>query len=231
MEQGDIVKAHCNVCEGERNHLIVHCHDKKWEEQVADDPPTFIHGQDRYELLRCAGCDRITLRHTSLFSEQTDDYGRMEPTISYYPPATFRRQPRWLSGMEGLLFIGKSAFVPRLIHEIYTALHGDCLSLAAMGVRALLERVMIDRVGDQSSFTANLKEFQQQGFIAARQKEILEATLDVGHASMHRDYVPTREDIRLALDITENVIEMVYVSHEQAAELKKKIPPRKSPSA
>ena len=34
MEQGDIVKAHCNVCEGERNHLIVHCHDKKWEEQA-----------------------------------------------------------------------------------------------------------------------------------------------------------------------------------------------------
>lgn len=220
------MKAHCNVCQGERNHLVVHCHDKKWKEQFADDPPMFIDGLDRFELLRCAGCDRITLRHTSWFSEQTDDHDRLVPTISYYPPATFRRQPRWLSGMEGLLFIGKSAFVPRLINEIYTALHGDCLSLAGMGVRALLERVMIDRVGDHSSFTANLKAFQEEGFIAARQKEILEATLDVGHASIHRGYVPTRDDIRLTLDITENVIEMVYVSHEQAAELKKKIPPR-----
>ena len=114
-----------------------------------------------------------------------------------------------------------------LLNEIYTALHGECLSLAAMGVRALLERVMIDRVGDHDSFAENLKAFADKGYVAAHQSDILKATLDVGHASIHRNYTPTLEDIRLALDITENVIEMVYVSHEQAAELKRRTPPRK----
>lgn len=227
MEQGNIIKAHCNVCAGERNHLVIHHHNKEWREQLEDNAPVYIYGEDLYQLLQCAGCERVTLRHTNLFSEHTDHEGRMVPTVTYYPPATFRRQPRWLSGKEGLLFTGQTDFVPRLLTEIYTALHGECLSLAAMGVRALLERVMIDRVGDHSSFTANLKAFQDQGFIARRQTDILAATLDVGHASMHRNYAPTRDDIRLALDITENVIEMVYVSHEQAAELKKQIPPRR----
>ena len=86
---------------------------------------------------------------------------------------------------------------------------------------------MIDRVGDHSSFAANLTEFQKQGFIGIRQKEALEATLDFGHASMHRDYIPTHDDLRRALDITENIIESVYVSDQRATALKKSVPPRK----
>jgi hypothetical protein len=73
-------------------------------------------------------------------------------------------------------------FVSRLVEEIYTALHGECLSLAAMGVRALLERVMIDCIGDQGTFTRNLTAFQEQGYISSRQKNVLEANLEVGHA-------------------------------------------------
>ena len=226
MEQGDIVKAHCNICAGERNHQLLHFHSKEWTEEV-DDYGSYVSGEDRYELLQCAGCERVTLRHSSYFSENTDDDGRVVPTVSYYPPATFRRKPRWLSGSGRFLFIGQTDFVPRLLNEIYTALHGECLSLAAMGVRALLERVMIDRVGDHDSFAENLKAFADKGYVAAHQSDILKATLDVGHASIHRNYTPTLEDIRLALDITENVIEMVYVSHEQAAELKRRTPPRK----
>lgn len=227
MKQGDIIKAHCNGCDGECNHSVLHYYAKEWREQIHDDPPIEICSEDLFELLQCAGCEHVTLRHTHLFSEDTDQEGRMVPTVTYFPPATFRHQPRWLSGMERSLFQGRTDFVPRLLREVYTALHGECLSLAAMGIRALLERVMINRVGDHSSFSANLKAFQDQGFIAPRQRTILAATLEAGHASIHRNYTPTRDDIRLALDITENIIEMVYVSHKQAAALKKKIPRRK----
>ena len=111
--------------------------------------------------------------------------------------------------------------------EIYTALHGDCLSLAAMGIRALLEGIMIDRVGDQGSFKNNLKELERQGYLASHQRDILEATLEIGHASIHRGYVPTRDDLTLALDITETMFEMIYIHKEQAAELRRRIPPRK----
>src|SRR6266487_4356576 len=126
MEQGDIVKAHCNICAGERKHLIVHLHQTKWSDEIADD--TFIHGEDRYELLQCAGCDNIALRHTSFHSEITDDEGRAVPTVTYYPPATFRRSPRWLHGLtlpdgDGIAIIWLPDFITRLLREIYTALH------------------------------------------------------------------------------------------------------------
>ena len=83
MEQGDIVKGHCNHCEGERKHLIVHYYATKWTENLSDDPPACMYGEDRYELLQCAGCDAVTLRHTTIFPEQTDDEGRLLPTVTY----------------------------------------------------------------------------------------------------------------------------------------------------
>jgi len=232
MEQGDIVKAHCNLCAGERKHLIVHLHQTKWTDEISDDPPACIYGEDRYELLQCAGCDTVTLRHTSIHSEITDDEGRIVPAITYYPPPTFRRPPKWLHGAtfqtaEGITIIWLPEFITRLMREIYTALHGECYSLAAMGVRALLESIMIERVGERGSFQQHLAAFQADGHISQTQRQVIEATLEVGHASIHRGYVPSRDDITLVLDMTENMIETLYISHEQAAALKKKIPPRR----
>src|SRR5205085_10995135 len=230
MKPEESVKAHCNICSGSRNHLILYRHEESWSEQIGDEPPAFIWGENCYELLKCAGCGHLTFRLTSLFSEHTNNEGRPIPTVTYYPPATFRREPDWLEGMalsgkdisgeDELLVMWLPEFISRLLKEIYVAMHGDCLSLAAMGVRALLETLMIDQIGDQGSFKNNLGTFQRQGYISERQKVILEATLEVGHASIHRNYSPSREDLMLILDFTENLIESVYMSQIKAEHLK-----------
>jgi hypothetical protein len=229
MKQGDVVKAHCNNCSGDRKHVVANLHQFPWSQEI-DDGFT-IDGEERYELLQCAGCDAVTLRHSSFHSEVTDDEGRVTPTITYYPPPTFRRIPKWLHGItlshgKDFSVVWLPDFVVRLMREVYTALHGECLSLAAMGVRALLEAVMIEHVGDCGSFQKNLEAFQAKGHISQSQSKVLETTLEVGHASIHRRYAPSRDDITLVLDMTENIIEMLYISHEKAAALRKRIPPR-----
>jgi hypothetical protein len=50
MEQGDIVKAHCNRCSGDRNHFIIHVHEEEWSEDLGNE--AFISGKDRYKLLK-----------------------------------------------------------------------------------------------------------------------------------------------------------------------------------
>ena len=118
-------------------------------------------------------------------------------------------------------------FISSLLKEVYIALHGNCNRLAMMGVRALLERVMIDRVGDNGSFKGNLSMFATKGYIGELQKATLEATLDAGHAAMHRDYAPSQKESTHVLDIAETLIEAIYVNSAQADVLKKKVPPRK----
>ncbi len=229
MEQGDIVSAHCNRCSGNRNHFIIYAHQEKWSEDIGDE--TFVSGKDLYELLKCAGCGDVRLRHTNWFEGQVDEEGQAVPVITYYPPASIRRQPVWLSSVDvshgvHVHLVSMPEFVSRLLREVYVALQNDCCSVAAMGIRALLERLMIEHVEDQGSFGGNLDAFERAGYVGPRQKAIIEATLEVGHASIHRNYNPTLQDVTQVLDIAENIIQSIYVSAEQAKALKSRIPPR-----
>ncbi len=218
MEQGDIVSAHCNRCSGNRNHFIIYAHQEKWSEDIGDE--TFVSGKDLYELLKC-----------NWFEGQVDEEGQAVPVITYYPPASIRRQPVWLSSVDvshgvHVHLVSMPEFVSRLLREVYVALQNDCCSVAAMGIRALLERLMIEHVEDQGSFGGNLDAFERAGYVGPRQKAIIEATLEVGHASIHRNYNPTLQDVTQVLDIAENIIQSIYVSAEQAKALKSRIPPR-----
>lgn len=204
-------KAHCNNCQGERNHEIL------FEEQTywSHDESGFC-GKDLYEMLKCSGCDCIILRHTSWFSE---DPGSV---VTIYPPSAFRREPGWIDEMSGR----SSDLVRTLLKEIYVGVQNDMKMIATMGVRALLEYVMVDSVGDQGAFTKNLKEFQGQGFISSKQEEILEAVLEAGHATIHRAYQPSYEDLHTCIDIAESVLQTVYVHPDKATELKSRVPKR-----
>ena len=139
------VKAHCNTCGGERNHETLYTEKTSWEHEHSG-----VAGNDEYTTLKCCGCDNIKLRHISNCSE----YEKSE--VNYFPAAIFRRNPEWFSML--WLDIDEDDFVEDLLKEIYVALQHDLSSLAAMGVRSLLEKVMISKVQDQGSFIKNISE-------------------------------------------------------------------------
>jgi hypothetical protein len=102
-------------------------------------------------------------------------------------------------------------FVEQLLNEIYTALHQGLSSLAAMGVRS----------------AKNLAEFERLGYVSNVQSKRLEAILEAGHAAIHRAYTPSPEDLTTLLDITEHIVEAIYIHGGKVAELRKSVPPRK----
>lgn len=183
-----------------------------------------MHGSDTYETLKCCGCEAIELRHTSWFSE--DDAA----TVHYFPPAIFRRSPEWFDDLWLTLTNTDDEFVEKLLKEIYVALQNDLPSLATMGVRALLERIMVSRAGDKGSFADNIAEFERLGHVSKLQRERLEAILEAGHAAMHRAYSPKVKDVVTLLDITEHIVESVFLHQAKVEELKKEVPPRQKPS-
>ena len=97
-----------------------------------------------------------------------------------------------------------------------------------MGVRSLLERIIIDKVGDQNSFAANVKAFEEAGYVSSIQKERLLAILEAGHATIHRNFEPTRKDIVILIDIAEHIIESVYVHGNKVQDLAMRVPKRPS---
>ncbi|WP_214516374.1 DUF4145 domain-containing protein [Aliivibrio fischeri] len=167
--------------------------------------------------------------------EETSDYCSFNesgtiPEIIVYPPYTFRRKPSWLSNLI-FPFNAKTGSVNKeiinLIDEVYIALQNGCNRLSVMGVRALIEHVMIQKVGDQRSFMKNMNAFQDQGFISKVQRQALDHVLNAGHAAIHRSYNPKINEVIAAIDIVENILESIYTV-DKRQNCFKNVPSRKT---
>jgi hypothetical protein len=163
-----------------------------------------------YQLLQCAGCQSICIANDSFHDWKCY-------RTRYYPTPAKRKAPSWRSILP--LGIG-------LLDEIYEAVGGGQHRLATMGIRALLEQVMISKVGDYGSFERNVNAFCEQGYISTVQRDAMNDILEAGHATMHRDFDPDEGDVSKALDITENILSAIYVNGEAAAKVADRVPPR-----
>jgi hypothetical protein len=164
-----------------------------------------------YKLLECAGCHNISTANYS-FSFQECYRER------YYPTPAKRKAPSWREELP----LGGG-----LLDEIYEAAGGGQYRLAVMGIRALLEEVMISNIGDHGTFEKNMNAFCERGYISnVQQRDAMNDILNAGHATMHRRFNPDEGDVSTALDITENILSAIYVHGEAAAEVAARIPPR-----
>jgi hypothetical protein len=80
-----------------------------------------------------------------------------------------------------------------LLTEVYKALRNGMPRVAAMGVRAILETIMVEKIGDRGTFKANIDAFQAAGHIGQMQRTLVNSVLDVGGATIHRGYAPARK--------------------------------------
>ncbi len=175
-----------------------------------------------YEMLRCRGCGQVSLRCT-------EGYTSKGYTTTYYPPAIARRTPPWVDYVSWVLFEGNDEVpldICNIMKEVYIALQNNSRRLCAMGIRATLEHTMIDKIGDHGKFVINLDEFQKAGYLSERQRTALDTIFEAGHAAIHRGWEPTEDDIRTLMDITESVIESVYLHGVRAERLEKVVPKR-----
>lgn len=202
-----MVQAPCSSCVRKTSHDVL------FEIGQQDE-----HTIDTYGLLSCGGCSTISMDHQCLWIND----GSVEHR--YYPSPVSRKEPDWAS----LLALGskKEAELCWLLKEIYQAVDGGQHRLAAMGIRALLEQVMILKVGDLRTFDEKLDKFQEQGYVSLIQRDAMRATLDVGDAAMHRAFKPTEQDLKIALDVVEGIFAPIFGHKDAAEKLADRIPPR-----
>jgi hypothetical protein len=138
---------------------------------------------------------------------------------TFFPPRVSRRKPAWVDRLE----------VPSeyagLLDEIYVALHADSRRLAMMGARTLIDSVIRRSCGDQSNFCRGLNSLVEKQLISERHRTIIEAAVDVGHASSHRGHRPCSNDVNVVIDIVENLIHNELLA-EPAQALKLTTPQR-----
>jgi hypothetical protein len=210
-KRGDELDVYCNICAGDRKHEVLFSKQKNYEDRDTD-----YHEVEQGLVVSCCGCQHWTFL--------TRWWNSSERFITQYPPKTVRKKPDWLWRLAWTDVAEpgtapdrtKSAFLT----EIYSALGAGCTRLAIMGIRALLEHIIIEKVNDQGSFQQNLAAFEAQGFISKVHGKTLALVLEAGHASIHRAYDAPLDDVLLCLDVTELLIASVFIHPGSAAAMK-----------
>lgn len=213
-------RAHCNGCGKTTNQDILA------SDEVIDEPDT---DNDRWselhEMLKCRGCDSISLRQTKGWKDE------FPPAyVVNYPPSIARRAPKWVTSILQDLedeVDGIPSHVCGLMREVYSAAQNGSHRLVAMGIRATIEGVMIDKVGDHGTFAKNLDAMMKAYYLSDRQRGNIDTILGAGDAAIHRAWKPaSNKDISTLLDITESLINVIYLHSAQVEILGKSIPPR-----
>ena len=108
----------------------------------------------------------------------------------------------------------------------YKALQADSPMLATVGARAIVDLVLVDKVGDVGNFGQKLQALEAQGYVGRKNREFVSAALEAGHAAAHRGVAPDLASLERVMDIVESLLESVYVLEEAAEHLQQVTPPR-----
>ncbi len=194
MNNSDITRLYCNRCNIDTNHGFLWTTIKTEEYESARDDSDWdgnpVYTRTRYSVASCLGCNSLQFAHeeehnfhrSKLITEEFDPHPieihyQIPRTLQVQRPA--REKPDWwprLPDKEMVIFG----------HEIYGALHNNFLTLALMGVRRVIEKMMIHSVGDKGSFIKLIPEFVERENIGTRQEEGIRALVDLGNAATHR---------------------------------------------
>lgn len=205
----DFISSFCNICQRDNKHKIVYCLDRDRKEGDSQ-LPSIIN--EKWQLLQCGGCDSIKV----YFVEDCTDF--KEVREKHYPPRHFRSLPQWSFQLPGQF--------QELIQEIYTAFYAECLSLAAMGTRTLIDLMLLEMLGDVGGFEAKLEEAVRQGLLTKEKIDTISSAVEAGHAASHRGYRPTKEQFDDVLEIVEHALKERYVLQGASRRLNGIVPKR-----
>lgn len=201
-------KEHCNKCSGVTNHYVESSFRQTHYHPEYDD----LYTDEKSYILVCCGCRTSSFLRTYTWSEEPG-----EPCHEIFPPRTIRNAPKWTSRLDQIYL--------KTFREVYIALGNDCLSLAAMGIRSIVDAYITEKVGDCRTFADGLDALLANGHITQKMKEILKVVVDCGNATIHRQFSPDPATITLLMDTVELLLQQDIVE-PKIRDLENQIPPR-----
>src|ERR1039458_10611924 len=138
---GSVERVHCNNCHGRTLHkILATAHDRDSEDV---DGQYAIWWDTVHDIFECCGCKAVVMRRTEMMSEWE------EPDIRFFPPPASRHKPAWLYDIPHEIRL--------LLEEVYNSLDANNRALPLMGARAVVDKLMVDKVGDVGGFPEKLK--------------------------------------------------------------------------
>lgn len=188
------------------------------DSSVTINEQVLIHGSFSDLLARVYEWSYVNPKHKATSATNWPLQNSPQSSSVFFNDTSSLKFPEWYEELDP----NKKA----LLNEIDLGLRNQLSALPMMGLRALLESVMVERVGDCGGFEAKLKQFEKNGYVTAQHADVIRMVLDAGHASMHRTYFPDADDLETCVDVVKHLLHGVYVLHPRVLGLAANIPPR-----
>lgn len=245
--KGEKFKAFCATCKTETNHVVAQSVDTTGSEVFQCGPDEndrdSIDWSDRYQIIQCLGCDTFSFRHKNWFSEAQEYYGPNDyndgTTTVLYP----QRSKDILNAKE---FYNAPRNLRAIYKEVVNCFNGDSPVLCAAGLRATIEGLCAEHaisdgpvevtkkdgtveVKRTDNLEGKISGLCEKGILTKKSADILHEHRYLGNSAVHKLSRPAEEDLRLAIEIVEHVLESLYEIPEKADVLRANRAKKKKP--
>lgn len=97
-----------------------------------------------------------------------------------------------------------------LFFEVISAWDKGFFILALSGIRTIIDRYVVKKVGDVGNFKTKLNKMLEDKHINQKQFELLNTVIDAGNAASHRGFRPEKEMLDNFLHVVEDLISLEY---------------------
>lgn len=200
------MKTYCNICKIETNQKVIHETEKTIYYDPYDDYT--IHC---YQIVECEGCNEISFRtltrdkfSTEIASQDDNSPWRL---LNTYPltQKDFIISPR---------IINLPAKIKSIFSETIKSFNNNCFVLCAAGIRSIIESVHTDKIkSEEDKFTTlgkKIVQLAEGGVLTKKNSKILDALRFLGNKALHELQIPTKKELKIAIEIIIITLNTVY---------------------
>lgn len=207
---GTVIDVQCGSCKRLTKHRVLASVDENGENWFGSN--SFQYWSE-YQVIMCQGCEIIGFRSTNTNSEDWDfdehDAVVLNETINLYPS----REGRNLLKDTYLL----PTNVQRIYEETIKAMNNSQPVLAGIGIRAIVETVCKDKASPGSNLFQQIDGLVDQGVLSPNGASILHKIRTLGNDAVHEVKPHSEQQLGVALDVCEHLLQDVYVLPHHAA--------------
>jgi hypothetical protein len=203
----EVVKTKCAQCKSSTQHETL-C--RSFEEDATEDGNWY---EIECQILRCMGCRSMSFRKLTMSSGDCDDEGRPEKYEVLYPEPEERQTafPLWQLP-DG---------VARLYAETIIAFNHKAVTLAAAGLRSVVEATCLDKGCNGNNLKLKIDELISNGVLSKQDADYLQEHRLLGNEAVHEMRGPPVEELILALQILEHLLKTLDILPEVNKKLRK----------
>ena len=199
-----IEKIYCNTCKLSTNHELVYAH----EREVIDGN---INQQLTYRLWVCRGCDTATMQEELLALP-----GNLNEELElFYHPA---RSEHHLSTQ---IFSQLSDHLYFIYRQIIDTFNNKSYTLCAIGIRALIEGICVEKKVTGRSLYNKIEGLSTH--LPPNIVSSLQQLRFMGNKAAHELNAPLESELRLAIEVMEDIISFLYELSYKAKNLHRTI--------